>query len=374
MSKLHSEILKNDLFKDFYRMYPDRFDNVTNGIAHRRWLCYSNPELAGLLDECIGTGYRHNPEELAEFAKFADDATVRSKVRDIKHRNKVEFSNFLYRKTGQKLDTHSVYDVQIKRMHEYKRQLLNVLHILRLYLEIKDDPQMEVTPRTFIFAAKASAGYQMAKRIISLIVAVADMVNADPAMHGKLKVVFIEDYKVSLAEIIIPAADISEQISVAGKEASGTGNMKLMINGAVTLGTLDGANVEICQQVGEENMFLFGLHAEQVKALWRSGYDPRAYLTPGLQRVFDLMCSGALGGKKFDDIVASLTSNRFGTADGYMTVADFESYCQAQQKVGATWRDARKFGNMSLVNIAKAGIFSSDRAVEQYAEEIWNLD
>ena len=186
--------------------------------------------------------------------------------------------------------------------------------------------------------------------------------------------VFIEDYKVSLAEIIIPAADLSEQISIAGKEASGTGNMKLMINGAVTLGTLDGANVGICQQVGEENMFLFGLHAEQVEALWRSGYDPRAYLTPGLQRVFDLMCSGALGGKKFDDIVASLTSNRFGTADGYMTVADFESYCQAQQKVGATWRDARKFGNMSLVNIAKAGIFSSDRAVEQYAEEIWNLD
>ena len=200
------------------------------------------------------------------------------------------------------------------------------------------------------------------------------MVNADPAMHGKLKVVFIEDYKVSLAEIIIPAADISEQISVAGKEASGTGNMKLMINGAVTLGTLDGANVEICQQVGEENMFLFGLHAEQVEALWRSGYDPRAYLTEPLNRVLGMLTSGALGGKKFEDIVQSLTSNHFGTADGYMTVADFESYCQAQQRVGAVWKDQRKFGNMSLTNIAKAGIFSSDRAVEQYAEEIWNLD
>ena len=305
---------------------------------------------------------------------FYDNEEVLAKLRAIKLENKKRLAAYVSRANGVNLDPESLFDVQVKRLHEYKRQLLNVLHILRLYLEIKDNPQMEVTPRTFIFAAKASAGYQMAKRIISLIVAVADMVNADPAMHGKLKVVFIEDYKVSLAEIIIPAADISEQISVAGKEASGTGNMKLMINGAVTLGTLDGANVEICQQVGEENMFLFGLHAEQVEALWRSGYDPRAYLTEPLNRVLGMLTSGALGGKKFEDIVQSLTSNHFGTADGYMTVADFESYCQAQQRAGAVWKDQRKFGNMSLTNIAKAGIFSSDRAVEQYAEEIWNLD
>ena len=243
-----------------------------------------------------------------------------------------------------------------------------------LYFGIKDGTISDFTPTAFIFGAKAAPGYVRAKAIIRYINRVAELVNNDPAVADKMKVVFVQNYNCSYAEHIIPAADISEQISPAGTEASGTGNMKLMINGAVTLGTLDGANVEICQQVGEENMFLFGLHAEQVEALWRSGYDPRAYLTPGLQRVFDLMCSGALGGKKFDDIVASLTSNRFGTADGYMTVADFESYCQAQQKVGATWRDARRFSNMSLVNIAKAGIFSSDRAVEQYAEEIWNLD
>ena len=374
VSQLHTQILKDGIFRDYAQLDESRFINVTNGIAYRRWLCQANPALTDYLTKLIGDGFTKDARELEKLLGFYDNEEVLSQLRAIKLENKKRLAAYVSRANGVNLDPESLFDVQVKRLHEYKRQLLNVLHILRLYLDIKDNPSREVTPRTFIFAAKASAGYQMAKRIISLIVAVADMVNADPAMHGKLKVVFIEDYKVSLAEIIIPAADISEQISVAGKEASGTGNMKLMINGAVTLGTLDGANVEICQQVGEENMFLFGLHAEQVEALWRSGYDPRAYLTPGLQRVFDLMCSGALGGKKFDDIVASLTSNRFGTADGYMTVADFESYCQAQQKVGATWRDARKFGNMSLVNIAKAGIFSSDRAVEQYAEEIWNLD
>ena len=373
VSQLHTQILKDGIFRDYARLDPDRFINVTNGIAYRRWLCQANPGLTQYLTELIGDALTKDARELERLVAYYDNQEVLSRLRAIKIENKKRLAAYVSRANGVHLDAESLFDVQVKRLHEYKRQLLNVLHILRLYLDIKDHPQQAVTPRTFVFAAKASAGYQLAKQIISLIVAAADLINADPEMHGKLKVVFIEDYKVSLAEIIIPAADISEQISVAGKEASGTGNMKLMINGAVTLGTLDGANVEICQQVGEQNMFLFGLHAEQVEALWKSGYDPRAYLTPELERVLQMLTSGVLG-QKYDDIVSSLLTPRFGAADGYMTVADFADYCRAQNQVGAVWRDQRAFGNMALVNIAKAGIFSSDRAVEQYAEEIWNLN
>ena len=273
---------------------------------------------------------------------------------------------------GVNVNPDSIFDVQVKRLHEYKRQLLNILYILTLYNEIKDHPEREVYPQTFIFAAKASAGYYLAKQIISLIVAVSNLVNSDPQVQNKLKVVFIEDYKVSLAEIIIPAADLSEQISVAGKEASGTSNMKLMINGAVTLGTLDGANVEIRDRVGEENMFLFGMTADEVQALWQKGYDPRLFMTPELDRVLQMLTSGALG-QRFDDIVASLTTTRFGAADSYMTVADFESYRAAKRRAAQTYQDRTRFTQMSLTNIAKAGIFSSDRSVEQYAKEIWNL-
>ena len=247
-----------------------------------------------------------------------------------------------------------------------------MLHILHLYLQIKDHPYEPFVPRSFVFAAKASAGYVRAKQIISLIVAVSKLVNSDPQTRGKLKVVFVEDYKVSLAEIIIPAAELSEQISIAGKEASGTGNMKLMINGAVTIGTLDGANVEIREQVGDENMFLFGMNADEVEALWRRGYSPREFLTPELERILNMLTSGVLG-QRFDDIYASLLTNRFGTADSYMTIADFQSYADAQKKASETYLDTDRFASMMLVNTAKAGIFSSDRAVREYAGRIWNL-
>jgi len=262
--------------------------------------------------------------------------------------------------------------VQVKRLHEYKRQMLNVLHILHLYNKIKDDPHAPWQPRTFIFGAKASAGYIRAKQIISLIVAVSNLINSDHDVRDKLKVVFIEDYRVSLAEIIMPAAEISEQISVAGKEASGTGNMKFMLNGAVTIGTLDGANVEIHQQVGDENMFLFGLRADEVENLWRQGYEPKRFCTTELYRVLDMLTSGVLG-QRFDDLVASLLTNRFGVADSYMTIADFTDYARAQKEVAAVYADRERFLNMSLVNIAKAGIFSADRSVKEYADKIWKL-
>ncbi|MBQ1589996.1 MAG: glycogen/starch/alpha-glucan phosphorylase, partial [Oscillospiraceae bacterium] len=266
----------------------------------------------------------------------------------------------------------SLFDVQVKRLHEYKRQMLNVLHILYLYNQIKARPNDNWQPRTFIFGAKASAGYIRAKQIISLIVAVSNLVNSDPDVRDKLKVVFIEDYRVSLAEIIIPAAEISEQISIAGKEASGTGNMKFMINGAVTIGTLDGANVEIHEQVGDENMFLFGMKADEVERLWQTGYDPNAYVTPELRRVLNMLTSGELG-QRFDDIAASLTTSRFGVADAYMTLADFSDYARAQRDVARVYGDRARFNRMMLVNTAKSGIFSADRSVQEYVDNIWKL-
>ncbi|MCI5575286.1 MAG: glycogen/starch/alpha-glucan family phosphorylase, partial [Clostridiales bacterium] len=247
VSKLHSQILTESIFKSFYRMYPDRFTNVTNGVAHRRWLCYSNPRLAALLDECIGTGYRKDPEELADFAKYADDSAVLERLRSIKHENKKDFSNFFSKRTGVSIDTHSVFDVQIKRLHEYKRQLLNVLNIIGIYLDLCDNPNLDVRPRTYIFGAKAAPGYQMAKRIIQLICMLSREIEQTPGVRDKLKVVFLENYDVTTAEALIPAAEISEQLSLAGKEASGTGCMKLMLNGALTIGTLDGANVEMLE-------------------------------------------------------------------------------------------------------------------------------
>ncbi len=372
VSQLHTDILKRGIFADYYNLDEEKFLNVTNGIAYRRWLCQSNPGLTKLLKDLIGPGFQKDAKHLEKILQYKGDAEVQKQLMAIKRENKVRLAKYIADANGINVDADSLFDIQIKRLHEYKRQLLNVLHILHLYLEIKDHPNAPFTPRTFIFGAKASAGYVRAKQIISLICAVSNMINADPVAREKLKVVFIEDYKVSLAEIIIPAADISEQISVAGKEASGTGNMKLMLNGAVTLGTLDGANVEIHQQVGDENMFLFGLRADEVEALWQRGYSPREFLTPELDRVLQMLTSGVLG-QRFDDIVASLLTDRFGTADGYMTVADFADYRRAQKDVSAAFLDKPRFTDMSLVNIAKAGIFSADRAVKQYADEIWHL-
>ena len=305
--------------------------------------------------------------------KYENDEKVLAELRRIKHKNKERLAKLIEERNGIRVDPDSIFDIQIKRLHEYKRQLLNILHVLYLYNQIKKHPDAPFVPRTFIFAAKASAGYIRAKQTISLIVAVANFINADPEVRDKLKVVFIEDYKVSLAEIIIPAADISEQISVAGKEASGTGNMKLMINGAVTIGTLDGANVEIHEQVGDDNIFLFGMKAHEVEGLWQRGYDPNEFLTPELREVLDMLTSGVLG-QRFDDLVDSLLTKRFGVADAYMTIADFADYARAQRVVSETYLDQKKFAHMGLVNIANAGIFSSDRSVKEYAEKIWDLD
>ena len=374
VSKLHSEILTKSIFKDFYAMYPERFCNVTNGIAHRRWLCYSNPQLAGLLDETIGTGYRHNPEELREFAKFADDKRVLDEVRRIKHENKIAFSNYLYKKTGRAIDTHSLYDVHIKRLHEYKRQLLNVLNIIGLYLDIKDHPEADFQPQTFLFGAKAAPGYYMAKNIIKLIYCLGKEIENDPQVREKLAVVFLEDYNVSLAEALIPAAEISEQISLAGKEASGTGCMKLMINGALTIGTLDGANVEMLAAAGKENMYIFGLTSSEVDDIWLRGYNCAEYYANNerLKRIINALNIG-FAGQSFSEIANYLLSGP-GIADPYMCLADFESYHMTRGKAIADYQDKEKWNRMSLMNIASAGYFAADRSINDYAKQIWNLE
>ncbi|MBE6632957.1 MAG: glycogen/starch/alpha-glucan phosphorylase [Ruminococcaceae bacterium] len=373
VSALHSQILKDSTFKDFYKMYPERFDNVTNGVAHRRWLCYSNPKLAELISDCIGDGYRHRPEELSELAKFADDKTVLERLRAIKHENKIVFADLLYRKTGQKIDTHSVYDVQIKRLHEYKRQLLNALNVIGLYLDLKENPDLELQPQTFIFGAKAAPGYAMAKRIIKLLCMISRDIEQNPRIAEKLHLVFLENYCVSMAEALIPSAEISEQISLAGKEASGTGCMKMMINGALTIGTLDGANVEMQAAAGKENMFIFGLTAEEVEQLWLAGYRSSAYYTSNekLAKIVNYLTVG-FAGESFADI-ASYLLNGHGIADPYMCLADFESYRLTHERMIRAYQDKEKWNRMSLLNIAAAGHFAADRSIEEYAQRIWRL-
>lgn len=374
VSALHTEILKNSIFHDYYVLSPERFSNVTNGIAYRRWLCQANPLLTDYLKDLIGDGFMKDAGQLEKLLKYRNDGEVLENLRKIKRSNKVALASYIAKKNGVMVDPDSLFDVQVKRLHEYKRQLLNVLQILATYNHLKANPNEDVVPRTFLFGAKASAGYDLAKQIISLINAVSDLINSDALVRDKLKVIFLEDYKVSLAEKIFPASEISEQISVAGKEASGTGNMKFMINGAVTLGTLDGANVEISQQVGEDNIFLFGNHADEVQKLWQRGYNPQDYVSanPELSEVLSMLTSGVLG-RRFDDILSSLLTNRFGAADQYMTLADFASYQDAQKKVSEVYRNKDTFTKMSLVNIAKVGLFSADRAVKEYADDIWHL-
>ena len=373
VSKLHSEILKESTFKDFYKMYPDRFENVTNGIAHRRWLCYSNPQLSGLLDECIGTGYRHEPEQLANFAKYADDQAVLERVRSIKHENKKNFADLLYKKTGVALDTHSVFDVQIKRLHEYKRQLLNALNIINLYIDIKENPNLDIQPQTFIFGAKAAAGYQMAKEIIKLICFISREIENDPVVRDKIKVVFLENYNVSMAEALIPSAEISEQISLAGKEASGTGCMKLMMNGALTIGTLDGANIEMLAAAGKDNMYIFGLTAKEVEDIWARGYHSNEFYTNNnrLIKIIDCLNRG-FGGQSFAHISRYLLTG-MGVADPFMCLADFESYRTTHDRMIKDYADKQKWNRMSLMNIANSGYFAADRSIEEYAQKFWNL-
>ncbi|MBQ4153819.1 MAG: glycogen/starch/alpha-glucan phosphorylase [Clostridia bacterium] len=368
VSKLHSEILKDDLFNDYYRLEPSKFTNVTNGIAHRRWLCSSNPKLTAYLTELIGDGFKHNAEELSKLTAFADDKKVLSKLAEIKKDNKERLAKYLKTNTGIILNTDSIFDMQVKRLHEYKRQHLNLLNITAQYLKLKANPNMEFVPKTYIFGAKAAPGYMLAKKIIRLICCMADIINNDPAVSDKLKVVFMEDYRVTLAELMIPAADISEQISLAGTEASGTGNMKLMMNGAITLGTEDGANVEIHKAVGDENIFIFGMETEEVNRHKKNGYNPRAYYenNPELKEVIDFLST--ISGGDFRDITDLLLN-----VDSYMALADYADYSKAQQRASRIYTDTQRFQKMSLNNIAASGIFAADRSIKDYAENIWHI-
>ncbi|MBQ8250037.1 MAG: glycogen/starch/alpha-glucan phosphorylase [Clostridia bacterium] len=377
VSKLHSDILKKTVFHDFYKHTPHKFTNVTNGIAHRRWLCYSNPQLTALIDECIGDKWhKEEPEALSEFAAFANDGSVLERIESIKRSNKVNFAIYAESRCGVKLDPDSVFDVHIKRMHEYKRQLLNVLRIISLYVDLKRDPSLDITPQTFIFGAKAAPGYYMAKNIIKLISYIGADIEADPRLREKLRVIFMEDYNVSLAEILIPSADISEQISLAGKEASGTGCMKLMANGALTIGTLDGANVEIYEQVGSDNMYIFGLTTDEVDELWKRGYNASSYYAQSerLRNAVDALDTG-FAGRSFSDIKRYLINSQYpnGVADPYMCIADFDSYYTAHERMIRDFADREKWNRMSLINTAKSGYFAADRAIREYADGIWHI-
>ena len=371
VSKLHGDILRNDLFRDICEFEPEKFTYVTNGIDHRRWLSQCNPKLDSLVRELIGTGYLKHPEELIKLRKFETDKEVLMRLREIKGFNKQYLAEYAKKTQGFEMNTDAVFDVQVKRLHEYKRQLMCAMLIAHLQDRLRDNPNMDFVPRTFIFGAKAAASYKAAKRIIELINSLSADINADPACKGRLQVFFLENYRVSVAEKLMPAAEVSEQISTAGKEASGTGNMKLMMNGAVTIGTLDGANVEMYERLGDDNMFLFGLHTDEVENLRRSGYNPQHYVNsdPRLKRVLDRFNNGLADGKSYADLVSSLLYG----GDQYMLLADFASYVDCHDRLYAKISDRGEFARMSLVNIAESGIFAADRAISEYAEKIWRI-
>ena len=377
VSALHSEILKERVFTDFYKIYSSKFCNVTNGIAHRRWLCEANPELAELIKSKIGTGYRTHPSELQVLNNYADDKELLDKLGEIKRHNKQRLADYIKAHNGIEVNMDSIFDVQVKRLHEYKRQMLNILHIISLYHKLKDNPDMDFVPRTFIFGSKAAPGYAVAKKTIQLINSISKMIDNDPAVRDKLKVVFLEDYKVSLAEIIMPAAEVSEQISIAGKEASGTGNMKFMMNGALTIGTMDGANVEICEAVGKENIFIFGMETPEAEALAASGsYEPMVIYQndPVIRRVLDQMIHGFGDGVDYTDIANLLLhGGNGGPADRYMSLKDFASYAAAQERVSEVYRDQDQWNRMALINIANSGRFAADRSIAEYAQNIWRV-
>ena len=374
VSALHSDILKKTIFHDFYKMTPWKFTNVTNGVVHRRWLNNSNPTLAKLLDELIGPAFREDASELIKLEKYKDDKEVLARIAEIKHYNKESFAYYVYNKTGRRIDPDSIFDVQIKRMHEYKRQLLNVLKIIALYNELCDNPNSDMPKQTFIFGCKAAPGYVMAKKIIKLIWFLSKELESNPVSRDRLKVVFMEEYNVSLAEVLIPSADISEQISLAGKEASGTGCMKLMMNGAVTMGTLDGANVEILEAVGRENMYIFGLNTHEVDELWRNGYSSRQYYhaSPVLRKVIDRLYS-PIGGQDFSHIADYLINPGYGVADPFMCLADFDSYMYQYRTAISDYADKEAWARKSLMNTATSGVFASDNSIRKYANEIWHI-
>ena len=374
VAKLHTDILKTQQLRDFYEMMPEKFNNKTNGITQRRFLAHGNPLLADWITDKIGNGWITDLSQIEKLRPFADDEKARREFMQIKYENKVRLAKYIKEHNGIEVDPRSIFDVQVKRLHEYKRQLLNILHIMYLYNQIKEHPEMSFYPKTYIFGAKASAGYIRAKEIIKLINSVADVINNDRSINGKLKVVFIEDYRVSNAELIFAAADISEQISTASKEASGTGNMKFMLNGAPTLGTMDGANVEIVEEVGIENAFIFGLSAEEVMKYEREGgYNPMDIYNnnQAVRRVLTQLIDGTYAPDdpdRFRDLYDSLTKE-----DVYFILKDFDSYAEAQQKVDKAYQDEKGWAKMAMLNTACAGKFSSDRTIEEYAKEIWKL-
>ncbi len=368
VSELHSKILTDTVFNDYYRLTPDKFTNVTNGITFRRWLCQSNPELTSLISECIGDGFIYKTAELAKFSAFADDREVLARLETIKRSNKVRFSDFVKSEYGISVNPDSMFDMQVKRLHEYKRQHLNALHIISDYLKLKQNPNAPFAPKTYIFGAKAAPGYHLAKRIIKMIIALSKEIEKDPVIREKLNIVFVENYRVTLAELMIPSADMSEQISLASTEASGTGNMKLMLNGAITIGTEDGANVEIHRAVGDDNIIIFGMKTPEVLELRARGYSPIGYYNnnPELRAAVDFM--GNIGGENFSDL-----RSVFMNTDYYMAFADFNDYCAAQRRASELYADRDRWNRMSLANIAAAGIFSADRSIEDYADKIWNV-
>jgi starch phosphorylase len=367
VSQLHSEILKSSVFHDFYTEMPKKFTNVTNGIAHRRWLNQANPELASLITELIGDGYIHDAAQLENLMKFKDDASVLEKMAQIKRDNKVRIAEYIKKENDIEVNPDSIFDVQVKRMHEYKRQHLNALEILSTYQWLRENPNADFTPHTYIFGAKAAPGYYFAKQMIRFIVDLGKTINSDPRVNKKMQVIYLEDYRVTVAEILTPAADLSEQISLAGTEASGTSNMKFMINAAVTIGTLDGANVEIHDSVGDENILLFGMTTPEVNAL-KPNYRPKEIYekNPVIKLAIDELNTGFCG-VSFTDIRDSLVNT-----DAYMVLADFDSYALARKKAETLYRDAAGWQRMGLINTANAGRFAADRAIREYAEHIWN--
>ncbi len=377
VSALHSDILKQDVFRDAYQMEPHKFQNVTNGIDHRRWLSEINPGLDSLLKDLTGgSAYLSDASNLQKLDAYADDSSVLKRLAEIKHQNKVLFAAHAKKSRGVILNPDAIFDVQSKRLHEYKRQLLNVLHIITLYQKLQDDPNVIQQPHTFLFGAKAAPGYEVAKRIIRLINSLSDQIEHDPVCKDKLQVVFLENYRVSLAEVLMPASEVSQQISTAGKEASGTGNMKFMMNGALTVGTLDGANVEMHEVLGDENMFLFGLHADEVENLKREGYVPQRIYNhdPNLRRAMDALRSGFRDGVSYDDLYQRLLLGAGGSpADEYLLLADYAAYCEAERRMVETYADPLHWNRMSLHNIARSGIFAADRSVAEYAENIWHV-
>ena len=381
VARLHTEILKNQELKDFYEMMPEKFNNKTNGITQRRFLLHANPLLANYVSSRIGNGWITNLAEIGKLAPYAEDARALKEFMDIKYQNKVRLADYIKKHNGIEVDPNSIFDVQVKRLHEYKRQLLNILHVMYLYNEIKEHPDMEFVPRTFIFGAKAAAGYKNAKLTIKLINSVGEVINNDKSINNKIKVVFIEDYKVSNAEWIFAAADVSEQISTASKEASGTGNMKFMLNGAATIGTMDGANVEMAEEVGKENMFIFGMSSDEVIAHEQNrDYNPMDIFNQDqeIRQVLMQLINGFYSGNDtelFRDLYNSLLNTQCTQfADTYFCLKDFRSYAEAQERVEKAYRDEKGWAKLVMLNVAHVGKFSSDRTIQEYVDDIWHLD